>query len=247
MTEGPKLTRAMIERPLPKRFYKRVEVNEKLGIELDGRSVKTPLKVELRLPTRALAEGVAQEWDAQDRFIDPSRMPLTRLSNTAIDRVPAERAAIESEIVAFAGSDLILYRAENPDGLVKLQQEAWDPVLEWANSLLGVQFRATQGIIHRSQDARALETVQQHIKPLDHFTAAALHEMMVLTGSALLAMMHVAGALPPHQAWDAAHVDEDFQISQWGSDSEAEDRRQKRKADFEAAARFLVLLKVADR
>ena len=129
-----RLSRDRIHRPLPKRFYKSVAVTDQLGIALDGRNVKTPLKAALVLPTRALAEAVAAEWDAQVDVINPHAMPLTKLANTAIDRAHYREIKNCAEILEFAGSDMVCYRAESPAGLVQRQTTHWDPIIAWAKA-----------------------------------------------------------------------------------------------------------------
>ena len=146
-----RLSRDRIHRPLPKRFYKSVAATDQLGIALDGRSVKTPLKAPLVLPTRALAEAVAAEWDAQIDVINPHAMPLTKLANTAIDRAIPEKSKIVAEILEFAGSDMICYRAESPAGLVQRQKTHWDPIIAWAKTDLKVEFKVVNTITHKRQ------------------------------------------------------------------------------------------------
>jgi chaperone required for assembly of F1-ATPase len=230
------------DRPLPKRFYKDVSIGDDRSILLDGRGVKTPMKASFVLPTKALAEAVADEWRAQDKLINPALMPLTKLANTAIDRVGAERAHVANEVVAFAGNDLVCYRAEEPTALIVLQAKAWDPVLSWARTALDAEYRIATGVVHVAQPDAALKAVEQHVTTLDDFALTAVHNAMTLTGSALLALMLHARAISAKHAWAAAHVDEDFQISQWGEDFEAAARRTHRNAEFEATAHFLALL-----
>ena len=43
----------------------------------------------------------------------------------------------------------------------------------------------------------------------------------------------------------AGHVDEDWQISRWGADTEAAARRARRLAEMQAASRLLILLRQA--
>ena len=95
------------------------------------------MKAKLLLPSAALAQAVADEWRNQVKVINPALMPLTKLANTAIDRVGAERAHIIGEVVSFAGNDLVCYRAEQPAALVELQALHWDKVLLWAQQGLG--------------------------------------------------------------------------------------------------------------
>ncbi len=237
-----RLSKDRVARPLPKRFYKVVTVGEDLTILLDGRAVKTPMKQKLILPTRALAVAVAAEWTAVDKLINPALMPLTKLANSAIDTVTSSRTHVLGEIVAYAGNDLVCYRAEKPADLVALQAKAWDPVLLWAHTTLGAEFLKAKGIVHVAQPFAGLSAVETHISTIDNFTLAAIHNAMTLTGSALMALMLHSRAIAADAAWNAAHVDENFQIAQWGPDTQAAQRREWRKADFHAAVRFMELL-----
>ena len=224
-----------------RRFYKDVSVTGDLGIALDGRAVKTPLKAPLRLPTRALAEAVAAEWDAQAEKIDPASMILTKLANTAIDRVRGDRARIEAEVLDYANSDLVCYRADRPPALVQRHAAVWDPVVDWARTALDAPFEVTDGVIHKPQPPAAIAAHGLALAALNDFELAAYHSIMTLTGSALIAMMLARRATAPEAAWLAAHVDEDYQIEQWGEDAEATARRAARHAEFMACCRFLGL------
>ena len=236
-----RLSRDRIHRPLPKRFYKSVSVTDQLGIALDGRSVKTPLKAALVLPNQALAEAVAAEWDAQVEVINPHAMPLTKLANTAIDRAIPERPKIAAEILEFAGSDMVCYRAETPVGLALRQTAHWDPIMDWARSDLNVDFAAVSTITHKRQLPAALQAMETHITSLDPFSFVAVHNLTTLTGSALLAAMVAAGKIPLDAAWLAANVDEDWQIETWGQDAEATARRAGRFNEFSACVTFVNL------
>jgi len=231
-------------RPLPKRFYRQAAVHGEeapFAIALDGRPVKTPLKRDLALPRRALAEAVAEEWRRQGEHIDPAAMPMTRLANTALDRVSGDEPRIVAEIAEYAGSDLLCYRAEGPEGLIEREARHWDPVLTWAGSHLEHPFIAVSGLVHQPQPEPTLQAVARHLSHHDAFALTALHNMATLTGSALLAMSVEAGELAADAAWAAAHVDEDWQIEQWGQDAEASRRRGARRAEFDAAVTFLEL------
>jgi chaperone required for assembly of F1-ATPase len=227
-----------------RRFYKDVTVTDDLGIALDGRPVKTPLKADLRLPTRALADAVAAEWAEQGEDIKPSTMTLTKLANTAIDRVAANRPAIAQEVLDYANSDLICYRTDRPPDLVARHVKAWDPIVDWARTDLDAPFEVTEGIIHRPQPEAALAAFTLAVQPLSDFELAAFYTIMTLTGSALIAMMLTRKATVPEAAWLAAHVDEDYQVEHWGEDAEAEARRAARRTEFMACCRFLELAQV---
>ena len=231
---------------LPKRFYEEVAIKDegegRAALLLDGKTVRTPGKAPLVLPTVKLAEALAEEWRAQGERIDPESMPLTRLANSAIDGVRGCEDAVIDDILAHAGSDLLCYRAEGPKGLVAAQGEQWNPVLAWAKSTLKASLLLGEGIVHVAQPEAALQGIAGELEGLDAFRLAALHVMTSLTGSALLALAVALQHLTPEEAWKAAHVDEDWQISQWGEDADAAARRENRWRDFAAAARFGRLL-----
>ena len=232
--------------PLPKRFYKAVSVEpdgEVFGVRLDGKPVRTPGKALLALPNAAAAALVAGEFEAQAGVIDPVTMPTLRLVNTAIDGVAADPQAVLEDILRFASSDLLCYRADGPQGLVDRQNRHWDPVLDWARSDLGARFNLAEGVIHVEQPRGTIAVLGAHLaRRADPLRLAALHVMTSLTGSALLALAVEAGGLDTEAAWLAAHVDEDWQIEQWGQDAEALSRRAQRKRDMMAAAGLLAVL-----
>jgi chaperone required for assembly of F1-ATPase len=231
---------------LPKRFYKEVSTareGDGVAVLLDGKPIRTPVKAPLALPTQKLANAVAEEWRAQEERIDPETMRLTRLANSAIDGVRGRETAVLDDLVAFAESDLLCYRAEGPEGLIAKQNEHWDPVLAWAKQELRAPLNLSQGIVHVPQPESSLNRLREQLEGLDAFGLTALHVMTTLTGSALLALAVVLKRLTPDQAWEAAHLDEDWQISQWGEDAEAAQRRARRRQDFDAASRMLKLLR----
>lgn len=234
--------------PLPKRFYKEVTVEGRDGgyaVLLDGRPVRTPKKLALALPTRALAEAIAGEWAAQGTHVDPAAMPLSKLAITALDGVAAHKGDVAAEIVKFAGSDLLCYRAEAPAALRRLQAEAWDPVLRWIEAELGARFVFAEGVMPVEQSRAVLDGVAEVVAPYDAMALTSLHAMTTLLGSAVLALAHAKGRISAADAWAKAHVDEDWQISQWGVDVEAAERREKRLREMQAASRFLELLRAS--
>lgn len=231
---------------LPKRFYKDVATKDEDGgvlLLLDGKTVRTPGKVPLVLPSQDLAEAVAQEWRAQGTWIDPHTMPLTRLANSALDGVSGQERAVIDDILGFAGADLLCYRAEGPDGLVALQAKHWDKVLAWAREGLEAPLVQSRGVAHVAQPQSSLDRIGERLGALDAFSLAALHVMTALTGSAVLALAVALGRLTPEEAWAVAHVDEDWQTSQWGEDAEAATRREHRWREFEVATSMLSMLR----
>jgi len=226
---------------LPKRFYTTAEAVEREGlwaIALDGKTTRTPGRAPLAFADRALAEEVAAEWAAQGATIDPATMPLTRLANAAIDGVAGEREAVAAEIVKYAGSDLVCYRADAPDRLVARQSAHWDPVLAFARDELGARFVLAEGVMYVEQSGEALEAVDRAVPRDDVFVLAGLSVITTLTGSALIALAVRRGRLSVDDAWAAAHVDEDWNVELWGSDAEALARRAARRRDMDAAVRM---------
>lgn len=236
-------------RPLPKRFYKEArpepvsaaDGTAAFRILLDGRPLRTPAKAELLVPTQSLADAVCAEWQAQGSHIDPATMPLTRLVNSTIDGVAARRTEVIAEIARYAMNDLVYYRADQPEALVRLQAEAWDPVLDWAQTRFAVPLITGTGIAHVAQSEALQSAVEAALAQRQAIELSALHVVTTLTGSALIALALAHGAIAAATAWKAAHVDEDFQISQWGWDAEAEARRKARESDFLASTRVLAL------
>jgi chaperone required for assembly of F1-ATPase len=227
---------------LPKRFYKDAGVVVRDGLHalsLDGRTARTPARRLLAVADRAVAEGLAAEWQAQATVIDPGTMPLTRLVNAAIDRVAEEMPAVRAEIVKYAGTDLLCYRAEGPESLVERQNAAWEPLLAWAEAALGARFVLAEGIVHVPQRPETLAAVAAPLETVDALRLAALHTVTTLTGSAVIALALWRGAIGREAAWAAAHVDEDWQMELWGRDELALARRAARAAEMRAAALVL--------
>ena len=232
---------------LPKRFYKEAAtaaVEDGFAVHLDGKPVRTPGKALLVLPTEKAAELVAGEFAAQGETIDPVTMPVLRLVNTAIDGVASDPQAVLEDVLRFASSDLTCYRADAPQGLVDLQNQHWDPVIDWAAATLKARFNLAEGIIHVEQPRESIAVLGAHLaQRAEPLRLAAIHVMTSLTGSALLALAVDHGALDGEAAWAAGHVDEDWQIEHWGQDAEAVARRSARKRDMMAAVSLLEALK----
>ncbi len=240
-----KRAQKQMQKPLPKRFYKQAGFAEHdeggFLVTLDGRPVRTPARLLLTLPSAVTAEKTAAEWDAQAETIDPATMPLTRLANTAIDGIAQDTQAVAEDVLRFAGTDLICYRAGSPERLVERQSAEWDPVLDWVQAELAARFVLAEGVIHVAQPRETLAAFGAALKaftqPLD---LAALHLATSLTGSALIAMALAKGALAPDEAWEKAHLDENWNAELWGEDYEAAKRRESRRRDFDAAS-FVLL------
>ena len=227
--------------PRRQRFYARVGVVEApdgFVITLDDKPVRTPSGRALAAPNREIADGIVAEWDGQQETIDPLTMPLTRLANSVIDAVVDRVEPVIDDVAKYFGSDLLFYRAGHPEALVAREAAHWDPIVFWAADALGAHFILAEGIVHVRQPDSAIAAARAAL-PTNAWSIAALHVVTTLTGSALLALALMHGVIDQDQAWAAAHVDEDWNIEQWGGDEEVAARRAARLVDFRAAATVL--------
>jgi chaperone required for assembly of F1-ATPase len=228
-----------------KRFWKSVEVEQEgdgFAIRLDGRPVMTPARALLAVPTKALAEGIAEEWRSTGEDVDPRQMPLTGIANAAIDRVAPDREAFARGLAQYAETDLACYRAEWPPELVEREAKAWDALLAWARRRYDVDFATTSGLIHVPQQPATVERLGHAVAMLDVFRLAGLSPLVTIGGSLVAGLAVLEKAMSAEVAWDAVSIDDRWQIEQWGSDSEAETALDNRHRDFLAAAQFLDLL-----
>ena len=224
-----------------KRFWKDATVVPADGgftVHLDGRPVRTPLKAPLILPTQALAEAVAAEWQAQEGKVDPETMPFTRTANAALDKVRPQIEAVAELLAAYGDSDLLCYRAEAPDDLVARQLEAWNPLLTWAADTFGAQLAVTAGIMPIEQSRESVARLSRHVREMSPFQLAAFHDLVALSGSLVLALAVTRKRLTAEAAWSLSRIDEDWQIALWGEDEDAAEVAARKRAAFLQADRF---------
>lgn len=218
-----------------KRFWKEVEVTEGEGgysVTLDGRPVRSPAKTLLVLPTRALAEAVAQGWQAQEDELNPLSMPFTRSANAALDKVTTQHAEVADMLADYGDSDLLCYRADHPAELVTRQAEAWDPLLDWAAEAFGARLEPRTGIIHAPQPPQALEPLRRRVHAADAFELTALHDLVSISGSLVIGLAAASDFLSPGELWLRSRVDETWQEEQWGMDEEAREEAELKRSAF---------------
>ena len=226
--------------PQRKRFYKEAGTAAAEGgfsVTLDGKPIRTPSGRQVVAPTGAIAEAIAAEWNAQGETIDPLTMPLTRFANSVAE-VTDRVDAVADDVAKYLGSDLLFYRAGHPEALVAREAAFWDPVLAWAANALGAHFILSEGIVHVTQPEQAIKAARG-VFTADPWSVAALHLVTTVTGSALLALALLRGALDSDEVWAAAHVDDDWNVEKWGVDEEVAARRAARFMDFRAAVTIL--------
>lgn len=225
-----------------KRFYKEataIQIEDGHGLALDGLTYKTPAKNAFVVPTQAMAEAVATEWNAAGDKIFPDQMPHTTHANTALDRVAPQRADVCKELTGYAGTELLCYRAADPAALVDKQRAEWDPWLDWARNTHGLHFKQTQGVIHVAQPPQTLEKAAALLAPLSDFELAAVFTLITVTGSFTLGMALHGGHLTVEEAFQLAHLDELYQTDVWGADEDAEARRAIIRETLAKVAEFL--------
>ncbi len=229
-----------------KRFYKEASsapAEGGHGVLLDGRPVRTPARALLIAPTSALAQAIAEEWQAQGETIDPASMPLMRMVATAIDRIPPNRAAVEADLMAFASADLLCYRATAPSNLVERQSRQWQPVLDWAALRLDAALLVTQDLMQIEQPPQALAALQRRLEGLDALELVAVHTVTVSTASLLLGLAVLEGELDARAAFEAGQTDELYGLEVWGEDEQARARLDTLAGEIAAAERLLCLMR----
>lgn len=208
-------------------------------VRLDGRALRTPAKAVLSLPTEALARRVAAEWAAQDGAIRPETMPATRTANTAIDRVRPQLAEVAQVVAAYGDSDLLCYRADSPAELAARQARDWDPLLAWAGTRYGVDWRVVTGVMPAPQPPATLNRLAAEVAGLDAFRLAAFHDLVALSGSLVIGLAVAERRAGAEALWSVSRLDDDWQAELWGRDAEAQDVAERRRAAFLQAAAFL--------
>lgn len=227
-----------------KRFWKAASTEPVEGgftVRLDGRAVKTPAKAPLVVPTLAIAQAIAVEWDAQTGLIKPDTMPLTRAANSAIDKIAPLRAEVIAELAGYGGTDLLCYHAQSPAELIVRQQSTWGPLLDWAAIALHAPLTVTQGIIPVPQPQASLDRLHAAVSAFTNPELAGLHDLVAISGSLVLALAVTSGHLAPDAAFSLSRLDNSWQAEHWGTDEDEAELEALRRAAFLQAHRFFAL------
>ncbi len=232
-----------------KRLYKEVQVTEGpdgFAITLDSRPIKTPGRTPINLPTRTLAEAIAEEWRAQGAEVMPHTMPLMQLAGTVIDQFPANRSAVEATVLRFAETDTVCYRADEgqPAELIALQKALWDPLIDWLRKEHGVSLVTTSNILPVAQPREALEILARNLSAMDDWRLGAFQSATASSGSYVIGLALVEGCIDADEAFAVAELDSGFEIDRWGEDAGATARRATVAFDLTAARRFCDLLRL---
>lgn len=222
-----------------------VSADDGFTVTLDGRSLKTPAKAPLLVPTHAIADMIANEWRAQGDVIKPETMPATRAANAAIDKVRGQKAEVSEIITAYGDSDLVCYRAEAPKELLDREAQVWDPLIDWAAHRYGTRPLTYTGVMHAPQPAALLSSLRADVDRLNAFELTAFHDLVSMSGSLIIGLATLDQFATPQDLWAASRVDEDWQIEQWGADEEASALAAGREKAFLDAAQFYFALQSA--
>lgn len=228
-----------------KRFWKEVAVAPEdggWGIALDGRPVRTPQRAPLAVASAALAEAIAAEWRDVGETIDPAAMPMTGLTNAAIDLATPDLAAFAAPVAAYAQSDLFCYRDARDAALQAEQAAAWNPLLAWAEARYGIEFTLTQGVLPVDQPEATVAVLQGAVLAQDAWRITALTPLVTIGGSLVAGLALLENVFDADALWETVSLDELYQERRWGADSEAQKARAIHKRDWDNAARFLTLL-----
>ncbi len=228
-----------------KRFYTHVIVEKSTAgyhVHLDGKAILTPGRIKLVVVSETLAKAIASEWSVQGENIDPKSMPFTRHANSVLDRIKTRRAEVVAEIAAFAGSDSLCYRAKFPDDLVQKQCEKWDHLLEWAFLKYNISLKTTQGVEPVQQSISSLSELLKAVDVFSVWQLSALHTIVHISGSLIIGLAMVLNEITLEDAWQAAQLEEIYQIERWGSDELAIATLAAKRFDFEKAVQWLKLL-----
>ena len=229
-----------------KRIYTTVSVEAVEGgweVRLDGRSLRSPAKAPLLMPTEPLARAVAAEWEAQGEQVRPESMPLMQLASTAVDVVGKNREGIVAGVAKYAETDLLCYRADRPQALIERQAQAWQPLLDWATLHYDAPLHVCAGLMPVPQPEDATRALRNAVEAYDDWTLSALQNATAACGSLVVALALVEGRIGAEDAFEISQIDETFQIEQWGEDPETTKRRTALRTDITAARRFIDLLR----
>lgn len=226
---------------IAKRFYKEVTTAKADGgwvVQLDGRTLKTPGKLTLLLPSEKVATLIAAEWEAQEEYIRPETMPVTRLLNVAVEQTPDNREALISEARKYAGTDLLCYREGEMRLLKEHQAEKWDPILSWAAEQ-GAALKTTESLIAIEQNHKALEAIADFARNLADMQLTLFVHLVAVFGSSVLAMAVLKSHLDGEAAFELSRLAEIWQIKYWGEDEEAKERTDSIRDEVNALCELL--------
>nr|XP_037843191.1 ATP synthase mitochondrial F1 complex assembly factor 2 isoform X2 [Chlorocebus sabaeus] len=218
MSPGPTIpspARAYAPPTERKRFYQNVSITQGEGgfeINLDQRKLKTPQAKLFTVPSEALAIAVATEWDSQQDTIKYYTMHLTTLCNTSLDN-PTQRNKDQliRAAMKFLDTDTICYRVEEPETLVELQRNEWDPIIEWAEKRYGVEINSSTSIMGPSISAKTREVLVSHLASYNTWALQGIEFVAAQLKSLVLTLGLIDLHLTVEQAVLLSRLEEEYQ------------------------------------
>jgi chaperone required for assembly of F1-ATPase len=122
----------------------------------------------------------------------------------------------------YGGTDLLCYRAEEPESLIRSQADGWDPLIDWSATELRAPLRITHGVIPVPQDAASLARLRAPVDGLDVFGLTALHDLVTLPGSLILGLAVINGRISADDAHALSRIDDEYQAERWGRDEDSD-------------------------
>lgn len=211
-------------------------------IYVHSRFLKTPEGNPLQAPTLALAKAIEEEWE-KDPGPQYAQKPLTALVATALDRISEARETYVKHIIQTLSRDTILFWAETPPSLLRLQEEKWTPLIKEVNKALDLSLKQTFSFSIEPLSPEEEENLRLFLNRQSVFKLSGFVHLLTLSSSFCLSFLVEQGSLSAEEAWNLAHLPEHDQRRVWGKDQEAILQEKAQKAEFLETVRFLKLIK----
>ena len=219
------------------------QLPEGWAVTANSKQLKTPLGNALILPNPPLAEAIATEWQGMSpRKITKAAMPLASIACIAIDLVREKRASVIADILPYAQTDMLCYRAGEIRALRQLQEQQLDPVIAWAQEALHISLRVTDSIMPVAQPLENAPRLQHLLETMEEWKLAVLAVLTKPLSSLILALAVVHQHLEAENAFILSHLEENFETQKWGVDAEKEAKIASHRDEILAAGKFLELL-----
>lgn len=222
-------------------MYAAAPKDHAFAVTKSGEPLLTPQKLPMLVPTKALAEAMAEEWREHGKFA-AGKMPLTTLAQTAIDRIEEQRELIVESLLTYVDTDALVYRSSSSQNLLKKQEAQWDPVLDWTAATLGAKWEVTSGVMPVDQSEALHEAIRKYLTGLDSMRLAAVCMLSATYSSVALAIAVAEKHLTAENSFQLSRLEEEAQAETWGRDFEADKRAARMQEEISAAGRFLDLL-----
>ncbi len=205
----------------PKKFWNAVTINKEdqfYTLYLDDKAARSPGGNILQLHNTCLMEKIAQEWQSIHEYIDPNKMPLSRLAMTYMDKLQHDKENMKNWLwqgLDYLSTDLLLF----PSDQEKLRQEEdaiWLPLIKKAEELLDCNFIQSDSLQVPEQNARIAQTIFDSVYSVDFLKISVILCLVQSTGSVILAYLALKQEISAQQIIEASQLQEQFQMRIWG-------------------------------